>query len=45
MDILKIKQNGVWTAIPAIIGPRGIGITSITKTGTSDLTNIQTHAR
>lgn len=42
MDILKVKQNGVWTAIPAIIGPRGIGITSITKTGTSGLTDTYT---
>ena len=42
MDILKIKQNGVWTTIPAIIGPRGIGITSITKTGTSGLTDTYT---
>ena len=42
MDILKVKQNGVWTTIPAIIGPRGIGITSITKTGTSGLTDTYT---
>ena len=42
MDILKVKQNGVWTTIPAIIGPRGIGITSITKTGTNGLTDTYT---
>ena len=42
MDILKVKLNGEWVPVPAIVGPRGIGIQSITKTSTSGIVDTYT---
>ena len=42
MDILKVKVNNEWVAIPSITGPRGIGIQSITKTNTQGLVDTYT---
>jgi len=42
MDILKVKVNNEWVAIPSITGQRGIGIQSITKTNTQGLVDTYT---